>query len=50
MVLAGSNVKGIDKTAAVLRREKGKKEKTSFPCPSIIKSYNSNMGGVEILN
>ena len=50
VVMAGPNVKGTNTTATVLRRKKGQKAKISVPCPNIIKSYNANMGGVDILD
>ena len=30
--------------------KEGQKAKISVPCPNIIKSYNANMGGVDILD
>lgn len=35
------------KEISVLRRIKGQAEKKSYPCPAVIKDYNSFMGGVD---
>ena len=48
--MAGPNVKETNTTATVLQRKKGQKAKISVPCPNITKSYNANMGGVDILD
>ena len=48
--LAGPNIEGIHETSSVLRRVKGKREKSAVACPNIVKMYNANMGGVDILD
>ena len=45
VVLAGPNIEGIHESSSVLRRVKGKKEKSAVACPNIVKMYNANMGG-----
>ena len=50
VLLLATNTEGIDVTSNVMRQIKGSATKTPMSCPNIIKMYNSNMGGVDVID
>ena len=36
--------------SSVLRRSKGQNSKFPIPCPKMVKEYNNNMGGVDLMD
>ena len=50
VLLLSSALEGMNDILSVQRREKGPKTKSSVPCPKIVKFYNSNMGGVDLMD
>ena len=50
VTIIGSSLEGTDEVSSILRRCKGQSSKVSVPCPTLIKDYNSNMGGVDLLD
>ena len=50
VLLLSSVLEGINDILSVQRKEKGSKTKSSVPCPTVVKLYNSDMGGVDLLD
>ena len=50
VLLLSSALEGMNDILSVQRRGKGSKTKSSVPCPKVAKPYNSNMGGVDLMN
>ena len=50
VLLLATNIEGIDGTSNVMRQIKGSATKKPMSCPNIIKMYNSNMGGVGVID
>lgn len=50
VLMMGSNVEGIDDISTIPRRMKGASSKTPVQCPEMIKLYNKNMGGVDLMD
>ena len=50
VLLLSSALEGMNDILSVQRRGKGSKTKSSVPCPKVVKPYNSNMGGVDLMN
>ena len=48
-LLLGSNIEGMDKCSTVQRRMKGSSSKTSITCPSPVRFYNKDMGGLILI-
>lgn len=47
VVIVVSNIHGVYLTHMVKRYDRKGKKHIEVPCPSLIKEYNSNMGGVD---
>ena len=45
-----SSLEGMNDILSVQKKEKGSKIKSSVPCPKVLKSYNSGMGGVDLMD
>ena len=45
-----SNIEGMSTVSAVHCRQKGSANKISVACPDVIKLYNRNMGGVDLID
>ena len=50
VTLVGTALEGCDQISSVSRRAKGQSSKVTVPCPKMVKDYNSNMGGVDLLD
>ena len=50
VLLFSSDLEGMNDISSVQRRYKGSKTKSSVPCPKVIKLYNSDMGGVDLMS
>ena len=50
VLLLSSAIEGIDDVSSVQRREKGSATKSAIPCPTVVKLYNSGMGGVNLMD
>ena len=50
VTLVGTALEGCDQISSVSRRAKGQSSKVTVPCPKMVKYYNSNMGGVDLLD
>ena len=50
VLLLSSTLEGMNDILSVQRRGKSSKTKSSVPCPKVVKPYNSNMGGVDLMN
>ena len=49
VTLVGTALEGCDQISSVSRRAKGQSSKVTVPCQQMVKEYNSNMGGVDLL-
>ena len=49
VLLSSYALEGMNDILSVQMREKRSKIKSLFPCPKIVKLYNSSMGGVDLL-
>ena len=49
VTLVGTALEGCDQISSVSRRAKDQSSKFTVPCPKMVKDYNSNMGGVDLL-
>ena len=49
-VILLSNIEDSTKMTTVERKVKGKPDKARIPCPTLVKSYNASMGGVDLLD
>ena len=50
VLLLSSSLEGMNDILSVQRREKGSKTKSLIPCPKVVKLYNSDMGGVNLMD
>ena len=50
VLLLSFALEGKNDILSVQRREKSSKTKSSFPCPKVIKLYNSGIGGVDLMD
>ena len=50
VLLLPSTLEGMNDILSGQRREKGSKNKSSVPCPKVVKFYNSGMGGVDLMD
>ena len=49
-LLLSSALNGMNDMLSVQRREKASKTKSLAPCPKVVKPYNSDMGGVNLMD
>ena len=49
-LLLATNIEKIDGTSNVMRETKSSATKTPVPCPNVIKMYNANIGGVDVID
>ena len=50
MLLLLSALEGMNDILSVLRRDKGSKTKSLVACPMVVKLYNSDMSGVDLMD
>ena len=49
VLLLLSTLEGMNDIFSVQKREKSSKTKSLVPCPKVVKFYNSDMGGVDLM-
>ena len=50
VTLVGTALEGCDQISSVSHHAKGQSSKVTVTCPKMVKDYNSNMGGVDLLD
>ena len=50
VLLLASVLEGMSDILSVQRREKGSKTRSLVSCPKVVKLYNSDMGGVDLMD
>ena len=48
--LVSTALEGIDDVTSVQRREKGSATKSAIPFPTVVKLYNNDMGGIDLMD
>ena len=49
VLLLSSAIEGMNDILSIQRREKSSKTKSLVLCPKVVKFYNSNIGGVDLM-